>query len=75
MCTCIYNSYNLPEGLFGFLGVRLGTKFKLISAWFGRYDYFLCKREHSLRFRYTDYNSLCKLFVVDFPLKSCIDIR
>ena len=27
MCTCIYDSYNLPEGLFGSYVVRLGTKF------------------------------------------------
>ena len=75
MCTCIYDSYNLPEGLFGSCGARLGTKFKLISAWFGRYGYFLYKREHSLRFWYSGYNSLCKLFVVHFLLKSYIDIR
>ena len=72
MCTCIYDSYNLPEGLFGSYGARLGTKFKLIPAWFGRYDYFLYKREHSLQFWYTDYNSLCK-FVVQFLLKFYVD--
>ena len=27
MCTCTYNSYNLPEGLFGSYVARLGTKF------------------------------------------------
>ena len=27
MCTCTYNSYNLPEDLFGSYGARLGTKF------------------------------------------------
>ena len=27
MCTCIYDSYNLPEGLFGSYVARLGTKF------------------------------------------------
>ena len=26
-CTCIYDSYNLPEGLFGSYIARLGTKF------------------------------------------------
>ena len=75
MCTCIYNSYNLPEDFFGSCGARSGTKFKLISAWFGCYDYFLYKREHSLQLWYTDYNLLPKLFVVNFLLKSYTDIR
>ena len=32
MCTCIHDSYNLSEGLFGSYGARLGTKFLLIST-------------------------------------------
>ena len=70
----MYDSYTLSKGLFGSFCARLRTKFKLISAWFGRCDYFLYKREHSLQFWYTDYNSLCK-FVVWLRLKSYIDIR
>ena len=43
MCACTYDSYNLPEDLLGSHGARLGTEFKLILAWFDRYDYFLYK--------------------------------
>ena len=31
MCTCIYDSYNLPKGLFGSYGARLGNKLNLFQ--------------------------------------------